>query len=85
MCKVSLPCPRLASGLAAVLERGHSPLPSTGLAFSMAGKEEGEAMAGWLSRVPETCKCLRLLVLVEAVELNAGGNGMCAINLVWPF
>lgn len=46
MCKVSPPCPRLASGLAAVLERGHSPLPSTGLAFSVAGKEEGEAMAG---------------------------------------
>lgn len=55
----------------------------------MAGKEEGDAMACWPSLVLETCKCVpcdvRLLVLVEAVELNAGGNGLCVINLAWPF
>ena len=55
----------------------------------MAGKEDVDAAAGWPSLVPETCKCVlcsvRLLVLVEAVELNAGGNGLCGINLPWPF
>lgn len=64
-------------------------MPSPRLAFSMAGKEKVDAVAGWPSLVPEIHKCVlcsvRLLVLVEAVELNAGGSGLCAINLAWPF
>lgn len=84
MWKVSPPCPRLALGLAAVLERT-SALPSPRLAFSMAGKEEGDALAG---SVPETSKwglcSVRCLVLVEEVELNAGGSGLCAMNSAWP-
>lgn len=51
----------------------------------MAGKEEGDALAG---SVPETSKrvlySVRCLVLVEAVELNAGGSELCAMNSAWP-
>lgn len=64
--------------------RGASPLPSTRLAFSVAGQEECDAVAG--SFFLETCKCVLCRGFLSWLrQLNAGGNGLYAVNLGWVF